>query len=79
LAFVVGLDTLPPSLPAFQFKRPKPDGPVLVLKEQYYVMREYDQRTGKTAWQRIVLGTHREHVETWLQEHYPVPPALVRQ
>ena len=68
------------ALSAFQFKRPKPDGPVLVLNEKSYVMGMYDQRTGKTAWHRVVLGTQREHVETWLQEHYPVTPLpLVRR
>jgi hypothetical protein len=67
------------ALSAFQFKRPKPDGPVLVLNEKSYLMGEYNQRTGKTAWQRVVLGSQREHVETWLQEHYPVIVPRVRQ
>jgi hypothetical protein len=67
------------ALSAFQFIRPKRDGPVLVLNENSYVMGEYNQRTGKMAWQRVVLGTQREHVETWLQQHYPVTPALVRR
>jgi hypothetical protein len=64
------------SVSAFQFKRPKLDGVVLVLNERSFVMAEYNQRTGKTAWQRVVLVTQREHVERWLQEHYPVASAL---
>ena len=66
------------ALSAFQFKRHKLDGPVLVLSDSY-VMGEYNQRTGKMAWQRVVPSTQREHVETWLQQHYPVTPALVRR
>ena len=60
------------SLSSFQFKRPKPDGAIQVFNEKSYLMGEYNQRTGKVSWQRVVLATQREHVESWLQEHYPV-------
>lgn len=64
---------------SFEFKRPKADGPVLILNERSYLMAEYNQRTGKTAWQRVVAVTQREQVERWLLSHYPVGSALVTQ
>jgi hypothetical protein len=60
---------------AFQFRRPKPDGPVQVLNDKSYLMGEYNQRTGKVAWQRVVLASQKDHVESWLLEHYPVGAA----
>jgi hypothetical protein len=66
------------SLSQFQFKRPKPDGAIQVLNERAYLMGEYSQRTGTMSWQRVVLATQREHVESWLQEHYPMPPRASR-
>jgi hypothetical protein len=59
------------SPPSFQFKR-KPDGAVQVLNERSYLMAEYNQRTGKVSWQRVVIASQRDHVESWLLEHYPV-------
>jgi hypothetical protein len=61
-------------LSQFRFNRPKPDGAIQVLNERSYLMGEYSQRTGKVSWQRVVLATQREHVENWLQEHYPITP-----
>ncbi len=60
------------SVSQFRFKRPKPDGVVQVLNDKCYLMGEYDQRTGNVSWLRVVLATQRRHVESWLQEHYPV-------
>lgn len=57
---------------SFQFKRPNPSGPILVLNEKSYVMGEYNQRTGKMSWQRVMLASQKEHVESWMLEHYPV-------
>jgi len=62
------------SVSQFRFKRPKPDGPIQVFNDKSYLMGEYDQRTGKVSWQRVVLATQRKQVESWLQEHYPVRP-----
>jgi hypothetical protein len=56
----------------FQFKRPKPDGAIQVFNERSYLMGEYNQRTGKMSWQRILLATQKSDVENWLLEHYPV-------
>ena len=55
----------------FRFKRSKPDGAILVLNERSYVMGEYNQRSGKMSWQRVLLATQKEHVESWLLKHYP--------
>ena len=57
----------------FRFKRPKPDGVIQVLNDKSYLMGEYNQRTGNLSWLRVVLATQKKHVESWLQEHYPVP------
>jgi hypothetical protein len=63
------------NLSQFQFKRSKPDGKILVLNERSYLMGEYSQRTGKVSWQRVVLANQKDHVESWLREHYPVGAA----
>lgn len=60
----------PPS--SYQFKRAKTDGLVLVLNEGSYVMAEYSEHTGQVKWQRMVLATQREKIESRLREQYPV-------
>ena len=60
------------SVSQFRFKRPKPDGVIQVLNDKSYLMGEYNQRTGNLSWLRVVLATQKKHVESWLQEHYPV-------
>jgi hypothetical protein len=62
----------PQAAQSFRFTRPKPDGPVQVLNENSYLMAEYNQRTGKVSWQRIVLASQKVSIENWLLEHYPV-------
>jgi hypothetical protein len=57
---------------AFRFKRLYPNGPVQVLNEQSYLMGEYNQHTGKVSWQRVVLATQKNNIESWLLEHYPI-------
>jgi hypothetical protein len=59
----------------FRFLRPKPDGAIQVLNARSYLMGEYNQRTGKMAWQRILLATEKSDIESWLLEHYPVRQA----
>ncbi len=61
------------SVSQFRFKRSKPDGVIQVLNDKSYLMGEYNQHTGTVSWLRVVLATQRGHVESWLQEHYPVP------
>ena len=58
--------------PAFRFARHKPDGLVQVFNDKSYLMGEYNQRTGKICWQRVVLATQKANVEAWLASHYPV-------
>ena len=58
--------------PSFRFERYKRDGAVRVLNEKSYLMAEYNQRTGKVSWQRVVLATQKASIESWLLEHYPV-------
>ena len=60
------------SVSQFWFKRSKSDV-IQVLNDKSYLMGEYNQRTGAVSWLRVVLATQRGHVESWLQEHYPVP------
>jgi len=60
------------AIPAFRFERHKADGAVQVLNEKSYLMAEYNQRTGKVSWQRVVLATQKANIENWLLEHYPV-------
>jgi len=62
-----------PSYSPFQFKRPKPDGAIQVFNDRSYLMGEYHQGVGRVAWYRVVLASQRDHVESWLQEHYPAP------
>ncbi|MEO8097166.1 MAG: hypothetical protein ABI811_05650 [Acidobacteriota bacterium] len=64
------------TMPSFRFDRPKVDGPIHVLNANSYLMAEYNQRTGKVTWQRLVLATEKNNIEKWLAEHYPVPAAM---
>ena len=57
---------------AFHFKRPQVNGLVQVLNERSYVMGEYNQRTGKVSWHRLVAATQKATIETYLLERYPV-------
>jgi len=59
------------TLSAFQFRRSTADL-IQVYNEGSYLMAEYNERTGTTSWQRVLLATQREIIEKWLREHYPV-------
>jgi hypothetical protein len=58
-------------LPAFTFKPISATSSVHVFNDKSYLMAQYNQLTGKTVWQRVVLATQRASVETFLQLHYP--------
>jgi hypothetical protein len=62
------------TLSAFQFRRSTADL-IQVYNEGSYLMAEYNERTGNTSWQRVLLATQREIIEKWLREHYPVKVA----
>ncbi len=65
---------------SYQFKRvPKPVGMIQVLNEGSYIMAEYSELTGETKWQRLVLATQREHIESWLREKFPKKPAAAKK
>ena len=50
---------------------------VHVLNADHYLMAEYNTRTGRVSWHRMVAATQRESVEKWLRENYPMTrPAL---
>lgn len=68
------------TLSAFQFRRTTADL-IQVFNEGSYLMAEYNERTGITSWQRVLLATQRETIERWLRDHYPVktPPPPVRK
>ena len=56
----------------FRFKRSEARGTIQVFNDKSYLMGEYNQRTGKVSWLRVVLATQKRHIEGWLEEHYPV-------
>ena len=64
--------TSPNAVSAFQFKKLKTGGSVLVLNERSYLMGTYSTKTGATTWERVVLATQKANVEAWLREHFPI-------
>lgn len=46
-------------------------GAVAVLNQDGFLMAEYDQSTGATAWLRVVAATKRESVEQRLAQQFP--------
>ena len=59
------------ALRSYRFQRARKPGIIEVLNENSYVMAEYSERTGSVSWQRMVLGSQREQIEKWLEDHYP--------
>ena len=57
--------------PSYQFRRAKAGGLVEVINENFYVVAEYNERTGVTKWQRLVLASQKDLIEKWLAAHYP--------
>jgi hypothetical protein len=47
-------------------------GIISVVNSDGYLMAEYNGRTGKVSWQRVLPITQRESIEKWLQQQYPV-------
>ena len=52
--------------PSYYCGRHKPNGPIVVLTTNAYVVAEYDERTGTAKWQRVVQATQRASIENWL-------------
>jgi hypothetical protein len=66
------------ALSSFQFKRATSEV-IHVFNEGSYLMAEYNERTGVVKWQRVLLATQREVIESWLRERYPAPQPAVPQ
>ena len=50
---------------------------VHVFNADHYLMADYNTRTGRVSWQRVVAASQRESVEKWLRENYPMTrPAI---
>ena len=45
---------------------------VHVFNADHYLMADYNTRTGRISWQRVVAASQRESVEKWLRENYPM-------
>jgi hypothetical protein len=59
------------AIPSYRLQRARTPGIIEVLNENSYVMAEYSERTGSVKWERFVLASQREHIEKWLEDHYP--------
>ena len=55
----------------YHLYRPRPEGAVVVVNQDGFVMAEYDQTTGATAWLRVVAATKRDSVEQRLANQFP--------
>ena len=51
-------------------------GAVAVLNQDGFLMAEYDQNTGTTAWLRVVAATKRAAVEQRLLQQFPSEKAM---
>jgi hypothetical protein len=54
----------------YRLHRSRP-GAVAVFNQDGFLMAEYDQNTGATAWLRVVAATKRESVEQRLAHQFP--------
>jgi hypothetical protein len=46
------------------------EGLVQVLNENSYSMAEYNERTGRFVWMRLLPITQRESVESWVRAQF---------
>src|ERR1700689_597984 len=66
------------TLSGFQFRRATVEI-IQVFNSGSYLMAEYNERTGKTSWLRLLLAGQRDVIERWLSQHYPIQaPAAVK-
>jgi len=56
----------------FHFQRLDNGNSVHVFNADHYLMAEYNSRTGRVSWHRMVAVSQRESVEKWLKENYPM-------
>ena len=62
---------------SYHFKRLNSSDVILVFNSDHYLMAEYNSRTGRMSWQRVVAASQRDAVEKWLHHNYPMKPAVV--
>ena len=55
----------------YRFTQSHAGGTIDVVNSDGYLMAQYNDRTGKTSWQRFLPVTQRESIEKWLHQHYP--------
>jgi len=46
---------------------------VQVLNEHSYSMADYNERTGRFVWMRVLPITQREAVESWVRAQFALP------
>ena len=42
-----------------------------MVNPEGYLMAQFNDRTRKVDWQRVLPITQRESIESWLEQHYP--------
>jgi hypothetical protein len=62
---------------SYHFKRANGGDVILVFNSDQYLMAEYNSRTGRMSWQRVVAASQRDAVEKWLHINYPVKNTAV--
>ena len=62
---------------SYHFKRVNSSDVILVFNADHYLMAEYNSRTGRVSWQRVVAASQRDAVERFLQHNYPMKSAPV--
>jgi len=56
----------------YHFSQAHLGGIINVVNPDGYLMAQYNDRTGKVSWQRVLPITQRESIEKWLHQNYPV-------
>jgi hypothetical protein len=60
----------PPITISYKCVRSQREGPVRILNENSFSMAEYNQRTGRFVWMRILPINQREAVEEWVRSQF---------
>ena len=61
----------------YHCRRAKTDSLILIFNPDEYLMAEYSERSGITKYQRLVPAPHKDVIERWLSQHFPVKKAAV--
>ena len=60
----------PVSLSSFRVKKSNVEGVLYVLNEHSYVMGDYNVRSGRMRWTRVLPQPQKLRVEEWLRVEY---------